>query len=69
MGRRSDHCFKDAELSRILGIGTISYSLYLSHWPIIFYARFIFGDAADTTLGKLALLVCMLLVAVGMYFL
>jgi peptidoglycan/LPS O-acetylase OafA/YrhL len=33
----------------ILALGKISYSLYLCHWPIIFFARFVFGDVADTS--------------------
>jgi peptidoglycan/LPS O-acetylase OafA/YrhL len=32
-------------------IGRASYSLYLCHWPIIFFARIIFGDAATETAG------------------
>lgn len=52
----------------ILAVGTISYSLYLCHWPIIFYSRFIVGDAADTALGKLVMFAGMLIVAAGMYF-
>ncbi len=52
-----------------VGLGTISYSLYLCHWPIIFYARFIFGDAAESAAASVLLSVAMLVVAVGMYFL
>jgi peptidoglycan/LPS O-acetylase OafA/YrhL len=52
-----------------VGLGTISYSLYLCHWPIIFYARFIFGDAAASTGGLVVVSGVMLAVAIGMYFL
>jgi peptidoglycan/LPS O-acetylase OafA/YrhL len=38
----------------MVGIGAISYSLYLCHWPIIFFGRFIFGDAAN---GPLAIVI------------
>ena len=31
-----------------LAIGRASYSLYLCHWPIIFFARIIFGEASQT---------------------
>ncbi|MCP3388857.1 acyltransferase [Bradyrhizobium sp. CCGB12] len=54
-------------LPPLMTVGTISYSLYLCHWPIIFYCRFIFGDAVDTTLGTVSMLVSMLLVAAMMY--
>jgi len=52
----------------MLGIGAISYSLYLCHWPIIFFGRFIFGGAADTLAGTLGQLVAMVALASGMYF-
>lgn len=32
-------------------LGTVSYSFYLCHWPVIYFARFIFGDAAQGTTG------------------
>jgi peptidoglycan/LPS O-acetylase OafA/YrhL len=48
-------------------IGAISYSLYLCHWPIIFFARFIFGAVADTLPGMLASTAVMLAVATAMY--
>jgi peptidoglycan/LPS O-acetylase OafA/YrhL len=34
-----------------LTIGRASYSLYLCHWPLIVFARIIFGEAANTALG------------------
>jgi peptidoglycan/LPS O-acetylase OafA/YrhL len=37
-----------------LAVGRASYSLYLCHWPIIFFARIIFGDAAAETSGMIA---------------
>ncbi|MGO4511509.1 acyltransferase [Bradyrhizobium sp. MOS001] len=52
----------------LTAIGTISYSLYLCHWPIIFYSRFIFGEAADTAGGNIVMLVTMLFVATSMYY-
>lgn len=48
-------------------IGSISYSLYLCHWPIIFYGRFIFGEAADGPTGILLMLLAMFAVATFMY--
>lgn len=50
-----------------VGIGTISYSLYLCHWPIIFFSRFIFGHEADSLAGKAMMLAAMFAVATLMY--
>ncbi|UFZ06513.1 acyltransferase [Bradyrhizobium ontarionense] len=35
----------------VLAVGRASYSLYLVHWPVIFFARFVFGEAAQTAAG------------------
>lgn len=50
-----------------VGIGTISYSLYLCHWPILFFARFIFGEAADSLSGTMASLTATFIVGGAMY--
>jgi peptidoglycan/LPS O-acetylase OafA/YrhL len=61
-----------AQISRIitnppmLALGAISYSLYLCHWPIIFFARFIFGDEANGLAGILIMGVLMIAVATAM---
>jgi peptidoglycan/LPS O-acetylase OafA/YrhL len=52
----------------MLGLGAISYSLYLCHWPIIFFARFIFGEIAETAAGTLGQVLAMVALATGMYF-
>ena len=52
----------------MVAVGAISYSLYLCHWPIIFFGRFIFGDAAANSLvGILTMLAVMIAVAAAMY--
>ncbi len=51
----------------MVGVGAISYSLYLCHWPIIFFARFIFGEAANSATAMLMMIALMTVVAIGMY--
>ena len=46
-----------------LWIGAISYSLYLCHWPVIFFARFLFGEAADARFAIIAVGCVMLALA------
>jgi peptidoglycan/LPS O-acetylase OafA/YrhL len=51
----------------MISLGGISYSLYLCHWPMIFFARFIFGgDSVDTLAGTFILISAMIAVAVVM---
>lgn len=46
------HAFSAVLSSRAVNaVGRASYSLYLCHWPIIYFARIIFGDAAHTWSG------------------
>ncbi len=47
-------------------IGRISYSLYLCHWPILFFARFLFGEAAESGQGMALCFVLMLVTAILM---
>jgi len=42
-----------------LAVGRSSYSLYLVHWPVVFFARFIFGESAETSIGIVAQLAAM----------
>ena len=50
-----------------LAIGRASYSLYLCHWPIIFFARIVFGDAASEPAGIATTDVTMVVFALIMY--
>jgi peptidoglycan/LPS O-acetylase OafA/YrhL len=51
----------------MVAVGAISYSLYLCHWPIIFFGRFLFGDQANTWAGILTMAALMGVVATAMY--
>jgi peptidoglycan/LPS O-acetylase OafA/YrhL len=53
----------------MVAVGAISYSLYLCHWPIIFFAKFIVGQAASSVTGILIEVILMFAVATAMYFL
>ena len=53
----------------VLTIGRASYSLYLVHWPVIFFARFIFGEQADGAAGIMAQLVVMAALTAPMFVL
>ena len=50
----------------MIAIGSISYSLYLCHWPIIFFGRFIFGGAANAPAGVVTMAILMVAVATAM---
>jgi peptidoglycan/LPS O-acetylase OafA/YrhL len=52
----------------MIGTGAISYSLYLCHWPVIFFGRFIFGEVANSPTGILAMTAVMFAIATTMYF-
>lgn len=49
------------------GIGRISYSLYLCHWPVIVWCSHVMGEAADALWVKLILLVLIFCLAVLMF--
>ena len=51
----------------VLTIGRASYSLYLVHWPVIFFARFIFGEPADGAAGIMLQLLVMAALTVPMF--
>jgi peptidoglycan/LPS O-acetylase OafA/YrhL len=54
--------------SAVLAVGRASYSLYLLHWPVIFFARFIFGPPADGATGIAVQLLVMAALTVPMFF-
>ncbi|UFZ06514.1 acyltransferase [Bradyrhizobium ontarionense] len=53
----------------VLAIGRSSYSLYLVHWPVIYFANFIFGELAGSTTGLIVELLIMAALTAAMFFL
>ncbi|WP_311975699.1 acyltransferase family protein [Bradyrhizobium aeschynomenes] len=53
----------------VLAIGRSSYSLYLVHWPVIYFASFIFGERAGGTAGLAGQLLVMAALTAAMFFL
>ncbi len=51
----------------VVGVGLISYSLYLCHWPIMVFGRFAFGEISAPA-DKVTLIALSVAVATGMYF-
>ncbi|GLH81904.1 acyltransferase [Bradyrhizobium sp. SSBR45G] len=51
----------------VLAIGRSSYSLYLVHWPVIYFANFIFGEQAGSLAGVIAQLLIMAVLATAMF--
>jgi peptidoglycan/LPS O-acetylase OafA/YrhL len=49
-----------------LVLGALSYSLYLCHWPIIFFGRFIFGNSDNSPLSLATMIAAMFAVAGAM---
>lgn len=48
-GKREGYVYKFLSFKPIVGIGLLSYSLYLWHWPIIAFTRYIYDVGGDTT--------------------
>ena len=53
--------------SPVLFLGAISYSLYLCHWPILFFARYILDVDSAATVTALMLITTMLVVAAAIF--
>ncbi|CCD90339.1 putative acyltransferase [Bradyrhizobium sp. ORS 285] len=53
----------------VLAVGRSSYSLYLVHWPVIYFASFIFGEQASSTTGKIVQVLVMAALTVAMFVL
>ena len=51
LGQRQDPDGQDHQESAMIGLGAISYSLYLCHWPVIFFGQFIFGEVPTASPG------------------
>ncbi|WP_225126144.1 MULTISPECIES: acyltransferase family protein [unclassified Bradyrhizobium] len=49
------------------GIGLVSYSLYLVHWPLIVYANYILGDDAKSVAVKVLIVALAMALAALMY--
>jgi peptidoglycan/LPS O-acetylase OafA/YrhL len=52
-----------------LAIGRSSYSLYLVHWPVIYFASFILGEQAASTVGLAGQVLVMAALTAAMFFL
>ena len=52
----------------VLAVGRASYSLYLVHWPVIFFARYIFGEPVETPAGISAQLAVMTALTALLFF-
>lgn len=48
-GSREGYVYKFLSLKPVVKIGLLSYSLYLWHWPIIAFTRYIYDVGGDTT--------------------
>ncbi len=53
----------------MLAVGRSSYSLYLVHWPVIYFAHFIFGEGVASAAGTAAQLLVMAALTAIMFFL
>ena len=53
----------------VLAVGRSSYSLYLVHWPVIYFAHFIFGEPTGSALGVVTQLLVMAALTAAMFFL
>jgi peptidoglycan/LPS O-acetylase OafA/YrhL len=55
-------------LRLVVGIGLISYSLYLCHWPMFVFGHYVLGGMLDSVAAKYSLVAAAVLVASVMYW-